>query len=118
MVSVLRVKDKDGNVIDIPAIKGEPGKDYVLTDADKQEIADLVGGGSGGGSGSDGFSPIVDVEEIEGGHRVTITDIDGTKTFDVLDGVDGEPYTLTEADKTDIANAVLDSLQTAEGGLY
>lgn len=121
MISVLRVKDKDGNVIDIPAIKGEPGKDYVLTDADKQEIADLVGGGSGG------FSPIIDITEIEGGHRVTITDVEGEKSFDVLNGVDGKDgqngkdgndYVLTSADKTEIANAVLDSLQTAEGGLY
>lgn len=37
-----------------------------------------------------GFSPVVDVENIEGGHRVTITDKDGNKTFDVMDGKDGQ----------------------------
>lgn len=51
MASILRVKDKDGNVIDIPAIKGEKGKDgvngkdgenYILTDADKAEIVSKV----------------------------------------------------------------------------
>ena len=26
MASILRVKDKDGNTIEIPAIKGDPGK--------------------------------------------------------------------------------------------
>lgn len=40
---ILRVRDENGNYIPIPAIKGEPGKDYVLTDEDKQEIANLVG---------------------------------------------------------------------------
>lgn len=55
-MAILKVKDKDGNVIDIPAIKGADGKDgvdgkdYVLTDEDKQEIANLIGGGSGGGT--------------------------------------------------------------------
>ena len=36
--------------------------------------------------GEDGFSPVVAVKGIEGGHRVTITDKDGVKTFDVMDG--------------------------------
>lgn len=63
-------------------------------------------------SGKDGFSPIVDVAEIEGGHRITITDADGTKSFDVLNGSDGEngkdgnDYVLTDADKTEIAGIV------------
>lgn len=74
----------------------------------------------GGGSGTGGFSPIVEVEAIEGGHRVTITDAEGTESFDVPNGytpVKGVDY-FTEADKTEIANAVLDALETAEGGLY
>ena len=41
-MSILRVKDENGKWVDIPAIKGEPGKDYVLTEADKREIADMV----------------------------------------------------------------------------
>lgn len=36
--------------------------------------------------GNDGVSPIVSVESIEGGHRITIEDIRGTKSFDVKDG--------------------------------
>lgn len=36
-------------------------------------------------------SPTVDVEEIEGGHRMTVRSIDGTQTFDVMDGEQGEP---------------------------
>lgn len=38
---ILRVKDADGNIQEIIAIKGE---DYVLTEADKQEIAEMVVG--------------------------------------------------------------------------
>jgi hypothetical protein len=39
--------------------------------------------------GEDGVSPVVEVEKIDGGHRLTITDKDGEKTFDVMDGVGG-----------------------------
>ena len=39
---ILRIKDKNGNVQEVLAIRGEDGKDYVLTDADKQEIASIV----------------------------------------------------------------------------
>ncbi len=42
--------------------------------------------GPAGPSGEDGFSPTVTVTEIEGGHRVTITDEDGDHVFDVMDG--------------------------------
>ena len=38
----------------------------------------------------EGFSPTVEVDEIPGGHEVTITDGTGAHVFDVMDGVDGE----------------------------
>ena len=56
--------------------KGDPGKDGI--------------DGRSGKDGADGISPIVIVQDISGGHRVTITDKDGEKTFDVMDGKDGE----------------------------
>lgn len=40
--------------------------------------------------GSDGVSPTVEVTPITDGHRVTITDANGSKYFDVMDGADGE----------------------------
>lgn len=43
-MSVLYIRDKDGNLIPVPSIKGEDGEDYILTDADKQEISGLIGG--------------------------------------------------------------------------
>ena len=34
-------------------------------------------------------SPEVTIDKIEGGHKVTVKDVHGTKTFDVMDGEDG-----------------------------
>lgn len=50
----------------------------------------------------DGVSPTVTVTDISGGHRVTVTDADGTRSFAVLDGTDGE-------DGRGIASAVLNA---------
>ena len=47
--------------------------------------------GKDGKDGEDGVSPTIDVSAISGGHRVTITDAEGTESFDVLDGEDGAP---------------------------
>ena len=46
--------------------------------------------GTNGTNGVDGVSPTLSVAEITGGHRVTITDVNGTQTFDVMDGQDGQ----------------------------
>ena len=45
--------------------------------------------GLNGTNGVDGVSPTLSVEAISGGHRVSITDVNGTQTFDVMDGQDG-----------------------------
>ena len=42
--------------------------------------------GQQGEDGQDGFSPTVEVVPITGGHIVMITDVNGTKTFTVMDG--------------------------------
>ena len=41
-VPILTVKDLNGNIVEIPAIKGKDGTNYVLTESDKQEIAEMV----------------------------------------------------------------------------
>ena len=41
-MSILRIRDADGNIQEIVAIKGEKGDSYILTDEDKKEIADMV----------------------------------------------------------------------------
>lgn len=40
--------------------------------------------------GEDGVSPSVEVTPITDGHRVTITDANGSRSFDVMNGKDGE----------------------------
>ena len=47
--------------------------------------------GAPGAPGEDGFSPEITVQDITGGHRITITDATGTNTVDVMDGEDGQP---------------------------
>ena len=51
--------------------------------------------------GGDGFSPVISVDKIDGGHRVTITDAAGTKTFDVADGKNGSGSGTSGADGED-----------------
>lgn len=58
----------------------------------------IVENTSSGGSGTDGYSPTVNIEEIDGGHRVTITDVNGDQYFDVLDGEKGD-VGLTDEEK-------------------
>ena len=48
---------------------------------------------SGEFDGADGVSPTVSITDITGGHRITITDAQGTSTADVMDGEDGDPGT-------------------------
>ena len=59
-------------------------------------------------SGGSGVSPTVKVTEGEGVHHVSITDVNGTKTFDVLDGKDGK-----DGDSIIITNV---SQSSADGG--
>ncbi len=59
-----------------------------------QELKDGIANGDFKGEpGNDGKSPVVTVTAIENGHRVSITDKDGTKTIDVLNGQTGKTGT-------------------------
>ena len=88
--------------------------------------------GPEGSPGRDGVSPTVTTATITGGHRVSITDATGTKSFDVKDGKDGADgaagpagapgYTpqrgtdyWTPADQSAIVQEVLNELP--EGGV-
>ena len=67
-------------------------KAYKLTGAQWKAYAIAAAQGvNKGDPGDDGVSPTVSVADISGGHRVTITDAAGVKTFDVLNGADGSP---------------------------
>lgn len=51
--------------------------------------------GEPGEKGEPGFSPIVTITDIEGGHNVAIEDVNGVKNFEVLDGKDAEQKIYT-----------------------
>ena len=63
-----------------------------------QIMAAIEAGQLQGKPGDDGVSPTVSVTEIEGGHRVTITDEAGAKSFAVMDGKDGDDSTVEIVD--------------------
>lgn len=87
-IGILRVKNANGEWEDIPVIvgrKGDKGDPFVYDDFTAEQLADLKGE-----PGKDGTSTTVSVSDIEGGHRITITDANGTKTVDVMDGEDGQ----------------------------
>lgn len=61
-----------------------------------------------------GFSPTISVSEIAGGHRVVITDMEGEKSFDVMDGQGEGSGVYFETDATlSLENGVL-SVNTAD----
>lgn len=66
-----------------------------------QIMAAIEAGKLQGKPGEDGVSPTVSVTEIEGGHRVTITDANGTSIFDVMDGEDAKIVIADDLDTRD-----------------
>lgn len=68
----------DGTVHNLGNIRGEKG-------AQGEKGAD----GINGTNGTDGVSPTVSVTETTNGHTVAITDVNGTQSFEVLNGKDG-----------------------------
>ena len=70
------------------------GKELVITDYSGSQTVTILNGtngqdGTNGTNGTDGVSPIVSTAAITDGTRVTITDKDGAKSFDVMNGDDG-----------------------------
>ena len=70
-----------------PGLKGDPGEPGPK--GDPGEPGPKGDPGEPGEPGKDGYSPTISVTDISGGHRMTITDADGSQSFDVLDGKDG-----------------------------
>lgn len=48
-----------------------------------------IAGSASGDVGKDGVSPTITSAAIDGGHRLTIVDVAGTKTIDIMNGTDG-----------------------------
>ena len=104
----------DGTVLKVTSASGTSSADL------KGEPGNDGSNGADGQPGKDGTSPVVSVSAITGGHRITITDVNGTKTVDVMDGADGQDgetipdYVRTEAER--VAENVLSI--TGEGGTF
>lgn len=67
--------------------------------------------------GEDGFSPIVNIAEIENGYRVTITDKESVSSFDVLNGktpIKGVDY-FTEQDKIALVAELIEQFPLYSG---
>ena len=82
----------------VPGNDGEDGGYYVPSvseagelswQASKTDMPAVPAANVRGPAGENGISPKVTVTQISGGHRVDITDADGTKSFEVADGKDG-----------------------------
>lgn len=65
-------------------------RNEVRVEIDNSERVVPIPSGAQGLPGEPGFSPVVSVEPITGGNRVTITDEEGDNTFDVMNGTQGE----------------------------
>lgn len=57
---------------------------------DKGDRGDDGTNGINGTDGTDGISPIITITDIPNGHRVTVTDADGTRYFDIPNGAKGD----------------------------
>lgn len=88
---------------------GSVSEEYIISVIEKYLVEHPV---------KDGVSPTVSVEDIGNGHRVVITDKNGEHSFDLLNGVKGDPYVLTEDDKNEIANLVLEALPDGDEVRY
>ena len=92
-MDILRVKDELGRWIDIPAIVGPQGAKGTKGDkGDKGDTGtkgDTGPRGYKGDTGASGYSPTVSVTPISGGNMVIITDQNGPKIFNVMNGVPG-----------------------------
>lgn len=118
--------------------KGDKGDDYILTEADKAEIAemaaeliDIPDNPGGGDINLDGYATQQWVQEQNylksiPSEYVTSTELTGevnsalaqAKQNGDFKGEPGDDYILTEDDKREVANIVLTILPTWNGGSY
>ena len=65
-----------------------------ITGTDEEPVLNL--GIPVGDTGDPGISPTITVTEITGGHEVEVVDAEGTQTFNVMDGLDGQSGLITD----------------------
>lgn len=120
------------NLIAVSELKGETGPQGLKGDTGPQGIPGEKGAdGAAGKDGSDGYSPEATVTPINGGAKIIIKDRNGMTSANVMNGAQGpkgdagpqgdvgpkgDSYTLTTADKAEIAETVVAGGVQAELG--
>lgn len=117
--AVVTITDKSGTTTATltngrDGVDGQPGRDGI----DGQDGAPGKDGADGqpGKDGSDGVSPTVSVTNITGGHRIAITDKNGTKNVDVMDGSDGKDGSPGAPGKDGTSITVTETTESEEDG--
>lgn len=112
-MSVLKIKDSQGNWQSVSAIKGDKGDTGSQGPQGIQGIQGPAGqNGTNGTNGQDGFSPSASVSKSGSVATISITDKVGTTTATISDGQTPDMsnyYTKTETDQA-IANAITTTL--------
>ena len=94
-------KGEDGFSPTITVTEITNGHRVSITDKDGTGTFDVMNGqngaagspgkdGTNGKDGADGVSPTITLTDIDGGTKVSVTDKNGTQTFNVMDGAKGE----------------------------
>lgn len=102
-MSVLYVRDKDGNLVPVQTIQGEKGSTGPQGPKGDKGDTGATGPqgpkgdtGSAGSAGKDGVSPTVTVSKSGKVTTIEITDANSTKTATINDGADGASGTVAD----------------------
>jgi hypothetical protein len=96
-MAILKIRDNNGNVTDIPAIRGQDGVDI----EDVRQTTE---------STEDGGTNVITVA-LSNGQTFTFNVKNGSK------GSKGDAYTLTDTDKTEIAKEVAEMVDISGGNI-
>lgn len=113
-MSILKIKNDNDEWESVPVIKGEKGDTgNTGPQGPKGETGDT---GATGPAGQNGISPIVTTSKSGKTTTITIVDAEGTKTAEILDGVDGQGSgdMLTSVYDTN-HNGIVDNAEAVNG---
>lgn len=101
--------DQDETMDASPEVVNSIARAVIKNEEDIAEIKE--NGGTGGGGGEDGFSPLATVTQTENGAEISITDVNGTTKAIITNGKDGQTPVRgidywTDADKAEIKGYV------------
>lgn len=71
--------------------------------------------GDPGKDGDDGYSPTIEINPVEVGHNLVITDVNGTKTVTILNGTNGKDGQSPTIEVTDTENGHLITITDVNG---